>query len=159
MGKKPLLIVGAGNINEPDWFGAENFDVMCAGRGIEGCNFNIDYFACWCVDGNWFNGVMTERIKNGANTDFQCFSFIITGGFQHLPLPLNSAGSGFYAVQVGLHLGYDKIVLADCPLDNYCESHKEGWEIARESLKDKVRSLSGYTKDLFGEPTEDWLKQ
>ena len=153
-----LIIVGAGNPDNSDAAHLEfEGDVMCVGRGIEHYKGDINSFAMWCVDGNMFNQAKDDRKEAGLNSDFKCFSFLITSSFAHLPLPVYGAGSAMYGIQLGIHLGYDKIILVDCPLDDYCAAYQEGFNEAFPLIKDKVRSMSGFTKELFGEPTDDWI--
>lgn len=152
-----LIIFGSGNKDTESFKETElSGDVMIAGDALAHCDHDIDAFAMWCVNGKMFQKAMDMRKKKGLNTDFEKFSFYMNKGFTHLPLPLYGAGDVMYAIQVGIHKGYEKIVLVDCPLDDY-EPYQAGFKQAYESLKDKVRSMSGFTKDLFGEPTDEWL--
>ena len=80
-------------------------------------------------------------------------------------------------IKIGIALGYMKIVLAGCPMDNqgnwYSKILKKNdvkrnkshtphlwkWtEIASRPIGRFIRSYSGNTKDLFGEPTQQWLE-
>ena len=80
------------------------------------------------------------------------------------------------AVKVGLAMDYTRIVLAGCPMDNSgnwyksliqendIKSNKDHrhhlwkWcEIALRPIGRFIRSMSGNTADLFGEPTREWL--
>lgn len=77
--------------------------------------------------------------------------------------------SGLYACFIGLMLGYTEIVLAGIPMDNsghyfdppwtqqtgFSDDHatKLSWEWAKvEIFGDRVRSLSGWTRDILGAP-------
>jgi hypothetical protein len=77
-----------------------------------------------------------------------------------------------YAVEVLLHrYRADRIVLAGCPLDEashyykrgelgpYLDHYRAGWRIALPALQGRVRSLSGWTAGLLGEPDVDWLRR
>ena len=79
----------------------------------------------------------------------------------------NGGSSALFAVKVGLRLGYDKIILCGVPLtagrrfydyDRVSEIGDkptfEAWKA--EKLPDKVKSMSGRTKDLLGYPTKEW---
>jgi len=62
-------------------------------------------------------------------------------------------------VEAGMGMRYQKIILAGCPLaakTRYDEFHR-GWQIRFETIKNYVRSMSGWTKELLGSPTEEWL--
>lgn len=79
-------------------------------------------------------------------------------------------------LKIGIELDYTKIVLAGCPMDNSgnwyadhipSDDSKQGkdhrahlwkWaEFASRPLARFIRSMSGNTKDLFGEVSTDWL--
>lgn len=79
------------------------------------------------------------------------------------------ANSGFYAAEVALVMGYDRIILAGCPADNTPHFYDPPWrkttagdshvlkawrlEIMRNGeIRSRVRSLSGWTRDLLGAP-------
>ena len=64
-------------------------------------------------------------------------------------------------------LGYDKVVLVGCPMDvgnveNKKKSYtvfQKGWLYFKKDLIGKVKSMSGWTKDLLGEPTKEWIEE
>lgn len=66
-----------------------------------------------------------------------------------------------------IKLGYKKVVLAGCPLGignilNETKSYnvfKKGWTKLKPGLVDKVKSMSGWTKELLGEPTKEWIEE
>lgn len=76
--------------------------------------------------------------------------------------------SGLLAVVVGLHLECSHIVLAGVPLD-YDQGHydhpapwrdaanyRKAW-VSRKEAMIRVRSMSGFTAELLGAPTKEWL--
>ena len=79
-----------------------------------------------------------------------------------------SGSSGLYAVKVAMQLfNADKIILAGVPMDGGPHYHdpsmwgipkdfREGWIQALPYIRGKVKSCSGWTADLLGEPTKDW---
>ena len=85
---------------------------------------------------------------------------------------MNTRGgsSGLLGTDVALAVA-DKVVLCGIPLDpdqvHYRRPKKGGWPPARAyrlawteahpRLKDRVRSMSGWTRKTLGEPTEEWL--
>lgn len=107
-----------------------------------------------------------EEFKSGRN----CFVYSRAEGpgvSSVLLPPLAWHGtSGLYAIWVALHLGFSDILLAGIPLDEsphyYTEDastigkflphYKEGWLNAENSLAGKVRSMSGWTRELLGGP-------
>jgi len=94
--------------------------------------------------------------------DVQCFwKFSNVGGT-----------SALFGVKIGLAMGYKKITLCGCPLDNSghywedpstvgilgCGAIGMVWkDAARDIFKDRVRSMSGRTKEILGEPDKEWL--
>jgi hypothetical protein len=85
----------------------------------------------------------------------------------------SSGSSGLFGVRVALDdLMFDKVVLCGMPLvkefgriDQPKDQRwrgtiafRKGWEQALHHIRHRVRSMSGWTKDLLGEPTPDWLE-
>ena len=75
-----------------------------------------------------------------------------------------SGSSALLAVQAAITLlGYRRVVLAGCPLTGKnaqggdYENFHRGWEPRRKDLIPRVRSMSGWTAEFLGKPTEDWL--
>lgn len=82
--------------------------------------------------------------------------------------------STLFAIGVGLALGYSRIIVAGAPLDGlghfydppgakykqFASTSVRGeWEIARAHVfQDRVRALSGWPRELLGEPSEEWIK-
>jgi len=72
--------------------------------------------------------------------------------------------SALMGVMAGLRIGYKKIVLCGCPMEGANPNHpgadysmfQSKWVEKREELFN-VRSMSGFTADLLGEPTREWL--
>lgn len=72
----------------------------------------------------------------------------------------SSAITGAFAA---VRMGYDRIILCGCPLTgnapegNPYEAFRPGWETHRAVFDGIVKSMSGWTMDLLGAPTEEWL--
>ncbi len=91
--------------------------------------------------------------------------------------------SGMYAAGIGLHLGYDKIILAGIPFDDsghfydppissrvyqesyrvrvkhrYCWPASKTWDKFRDKAGDRVRAVSGNLVKCFGELTREWVE-
>lgn len=75
--------------------------------------------------------------------------------------------TGLYAVKLAKAIGATKIVLAGVPMDQsghvlpghghwINEERRLGWLNRRKELRD-VRSMSGWTRQLLGYPTQEWL--
>lgn len=81
--------------------------------------------------------------------------------------------SGLYAVQIALEeLGFAGVILAGCPIDaamGTCSPHslmadaervsryRPEWIKALPEIGARTRSMSGWTRDILGEPTPEWL--
>lgn len=69
-----------------------------------------------------------------------------------------SGSSALLGVKIGFKLGYQKMILCGCPLDlGKYQKFQTGWLFVRDLVADRVRSMSGWTRELLGSPTEDWL--
>jgi hypothetical protein len=72
----------------------------------------------------------------------------------------SSAITGAFAA---IRMGYEKIILCGCPLTgnapegNSYEAFRPGWETHKEVFMGRVKSMSGWTMELLGYPTEEWL--
>lgn len=82
---------------------------------------------------------------------------------------MNASGSsGLFAVKVALEQ-YDRVVLCGVPMDatrghyftdqpwHEVNGFFSGWEIALEFIKDRVRSMSGWTAEKLGRPDFEFL--
>jgi hypothetical protein len=110
--------------------------------------------------------IKARRESIGGNTDYIVISHEWKEGVDLLEplLPGERSGSSaLLGAQAALKLGYRRIVLCGCPMtgtniknSNY-ESFRPGWEEKKKYLDDRVRSMSGWTRELLGAPTEEWL--
>jgi len=83
--------------------------------------------------------------------------------------------TALFAAYIGLAMGYEKIVLAGCPMDklghwywgdhpdntgpNWQERDYQAWrDFAATPGASRVRSFGGFTAEILGTPTIDWLK-
>jgi hypothetical protein len=82
------------------------------------------------------------------------------------------AGStGLFLVKIARELGHTHIVLCGVPMSvesnhflrqtrwDACHGFRRGWTNQLVSIKGYVRSYSGWTRELFGAPTDEWLSQ
>lgn len=92
------------------------------------------------------------------------------------PLPIKwidniGGSSGMLGVQVALHpeVDIDKVILCGIPMmpskryDVNTEwrealAHRDAWNKYLPQMKDRVRSMSGWTQELLGPVTEEWLR-
>jgi len=84
-----------------------------------------------------------------------------------------SGSSGLFAVKVALvDLNIDKAVLCGIPMLEKeahffrpeadwkgAASHRRGWEQTKNIIEHRVRSMSGWTRELLGAPTDEWLRE
>lgn len=86
------------------------------------------------------------------------------------PSQTKTGSSGLFALKVALiDLGFDRAVLCGVPMTKEAAhffdpkpwrgavSHSQGWVEALPDIKDRARSMSGWTADLLGRPTKEWL--
>lgn len=90
-----------------------------------------------------------------------------------------SPGSGGFAVKVALGDGFERVIICGMPMvskgGHYRRkgetwrdtrggisdpaSFQKGWNAYKEHFAGRVRSMSGWTAELLGEPTKSWLSQ
>lgn len=82
-----------------------------------------------------------------------------------------SGSSGLFAVKYALDLGCTHVICCGIPIESDlgridgrinwqgARHFKQGWFQAKPVIKDKVRSMSGWTSQLLGKPTAEWLQQ
>lgn len=85
------------------------------------------------------------------------------------PIESKGGSSGMLCIRVALELGFDKIVLCGVPmakLNRHYDDHRP-WIEARQyhnvwlreapALQGRVKSMSGWTREVFGAPDEGWI--
>lgn len=116
---------------------------------------------------------LKDRVASGFNVPDRVFARIGGAPFEEtdymLPGQLRTGSSGLFAVKVALiDLGAAKVICCGIPMDkrphffsgaNWQASqiHKTGWVQALPEIEDRVKSMSGWTRKLLGEPTKEWL--
>jgi hypothetical protein len=121
---------------------------------------------------------LAERRLKGYPDPDRIFSQETVGRAQHvtdqidykLPGQRTSGSSGLFAVRVAQVLGFGRVVLCGIPMSNEYGKVEYGpvWhgeKMFRDAfvntlplIKDTVRSMSGWTRELLGAPTSDWLR-
>jgi len=155
-------------------------DVYCVGRSIQhDLVTEVDHWGDIDADYSaWFAGNLPEKARNGhiyRHTLGECKGFDvdwdIVGSMWNLDDVVWHGSSALFAVMTCQAMGYEKIILAGAPLDSkghwYLENSKgpkwsgesyQAWfEFARLPASKNVKSLSGYTGQLLGVPTEEWI--
>jgi hypothetical protein len=103
--------------------------------------------------------IRKKREIAGGNSDYQIISMEPHAGVDIVePFRPPSGSSALLGALAGLRLGYRRIVLCGCPLDDLkYKAFRAGWETFAGELAGRVRSMSGWTKDFLGAPTDEWL--
>jgi hypothetical protein len=86
------------------------------------------------------------------------------------PGQTDTGSSGLFALKVALvDLGYDRAVLCGVPMQPAGQhffdardwrgayAHRDGWKQALPAIKDRARSMSGWTAELLGRAEAAWL--
>jgi len=109
--------------------------------------------------------IRKRREVYGGNTDYK----VISHEPQNTDIVIEdwwkpSGSSALLGVQAAIRLGYDRIILCGCPLQgkdrhggDYHTMFSKGWNDRIKEIKDHVRSMSGWTRELLGVPTEEWI--
>lgn len=110
--------------------------------------------------------IRKRREQTGGNLDYTVISHERRDGVDIVEplLPGERSGSSaLLGTLAALKLGYTRIILCGCPLTGKndkggaYESFRVGWEQKQAFLAGRVRSMSGWTQELLGVPTEEWL--
>lgn len=147
LGRRPDLIVGTNDAG-----------VIYPGRLDAWATLHHERFAEW-------------RRRRAGNQDYRAFIHAPLVGVEAEIAPDRWAGSsGLYAAQVALsHLGARGVVLCGVPLDGDrahffngapwidADVFRRGFEAALPVIRDTVRSMSGWTRELLGGPDPQWL--
>lgn len=169
-----LIIVGSAPCAQEDVAGAlsllheiqdmnDAFDVMAIGMDAVNYIVHIDYFATYHTAD--IDEARIRREADGLNTDYKIIAHMQYKEMVQTILPCNppSGSSALLGVLAGIKLGYRKIIVCGCPLIgknakgfDYANFQK-GWTAKFAAIKDKTRSMSGWTKKLLGAPDEVWL--
>ena len=136
----------------------------------------IDYICTLHVEhlGGW----LRAREQAGYPMGAQCWSYQQRRGSRDVrhPNPMIqhiatdwAGSSGLYSVRVLILEKFQRIVLAGVPMEKVrghivrnrpwtaADGFHTGWKKRLPEIKDKVRSMSGWTKGLLGAPTSEWL--
>jgi hypothetical protein len=123
---------------------------------------NISYISNW------------RKVEYGADDKHICHSSKEIDGVDHVwPLPSRASTSGLMALILGHLLGYEKLILCGVPMDGSGYFYKpfvndtfgdrcraiELSGMKQLSFGNNIRSMSGRSKEAFGEPTIEWIKE
>lgn len=162
---KPLVVIGSAPCLEADLKalgGIERFDVMAVGlSSVKAFPRPIQYVA-----NNHPENIpaIAEILKRRGDGDARMIA-PLPGPGVHIVEPYRppTGSSAITGTLAALKLGYRKICLCGCPLTgnapggNPYEEFREGWQAKRDELAGIVKSMSGWTRELLGGPTGEWL--
>lgn len=106
-----------------------------------------------------------RREAIGGNTDYETHAHGDVDGLVNRLWPYQppSGSSAMLGIEAGMGMGYKRIVVAGCPLVGHKYAvtldYRSGWTARYDKIKDTVRSLSGWTMELLGAPTKEWLEE
>ena len=185
--KPPLIIIGSAPcvIADISALPLVSCDYMLVGlSSVDKWLGRADYFVTMHPDD--IPKSLARRQQFGGNTDFlQVISHTtqreegdgsvtnFPGVTMIQPYEKPPGSSALLGVFAALKLGYERIILAGCPLDETVPhntfingrtfqaqpytDYQRGWQHHLDRYIGKVRSLSGWTKQFLGYPTEEWL--
>lgn len=135
-----------------------------AGRVDHWCSLHPENFAGW----------KARRAANGYADGYVTWSRTRPMLADRICPTLDKGTSAMLAVSVANRLGCERIVLVGCPLERrphfhderngrrWCGAkvHQPAWIRQKEAGKlEHVRSMSGWSRDLLGEPDAEWLRE
>ena len=114
-----------------------------------------------------------ERERAGRNTDYRLFAYTAKHGCSPEIVRERWRGSsGLYTAQIALEvLGCTGAILCGTPMERdaghfvrpgpWCdvERYRSGFRAAAAECGNQIRSVSGWTAELFGRPDEAWLTE
>lgn len=122
-----------------------------------------------------FPDLLRRRRANGLKVECRIWSYYRIEEQLDPPLEFEddydpSGLGGLYAIRVGKRHGGTRFVLAGVPMDRSGNAfdggdrrhwinlrRRDAWRQRHGELASCVRSTSGWTREMFGEPTRDWL--
>lgn len=103
-----------------------------------------------------------RREAAGRNTDYAIIAHQQYKDKVSLIIPCKppSGSSALLGVLAGIKYGYQKIIVCGCPLqDKKYIQYQKGWTAKENEIKNAARSMSGWTMELLGAPTGEWLNE
>jgi hypothetical protein len=157
---KPLLILGSAPCLREDLAAAlvlvEDPDFMIIGPKpytMLGGAVKPQYMAC-------YHPKFIPEMKSEMGADVVAISHQNRPGVDMVvEYKRPSGSSALLGVQAALLLGYDRIILCGCPLSDrrYNRQYSPGWKVAFDDVVGRVKSMSGWTAELLGEPDQNFI--
>jgi hypothetical protein len=116
-------------------------------------------------------GWLKERRNKGLNVSCEVWAHKHHGNVVHRVTTDWAGSSGLFACKVLMQEGFGGIVLAGVPMERErghivrlkpwisATMFRKGWLVHKGEISAIVRSMSGWTMELLGSPTADWLQQ
>lgn len=110
--------------------------------------------------------------RREGNQDYETWSNLHRGDKDPGPTDHHlenwGGSSGLFCVTVALEVGADRIVVCGMPMESQPHFHginpweewssfRQAWEDHHEEMDGRVRSMSGWTRQLLGAPSPEWL--
>jgi hypothetical protein len=142
----------------------QEFDVMAVGLD---CPYSGDvkYFVTYHPED--IQLYKEKRKAEGKNLDFKAIGHLKKPEIDIVEAHKSPSGSSsLMGAIVARKLGYNRVVLCGCPLEGDSfqkatpySSFQKGWIARLSEVKDYVRSMSGWTSETLGTPTEKWINE
>lgn len=154
--------------------------VVCVNDALRTCPDRVHAFATLHPEKRErFLGVEDCELKRHPDCSLWTYEAPINrrGGF-NIAREKWAGSSGLFAVQIALEkLDAAGVILAGVPMDaarratyadaeaewgggeTYVQRYQRGWTKAHSILRARVRSFSGFTRDLLGPPTPEWIAE
>jgi hypothetical protein len=140
-----------------------DFDIMAIGMS---CPYEgyIKYFATYHIKD--IPEYKIKREQSGLNTDYKIISHVNEKKYPVdfvFPFKPPSGSSALLGAFAAMSFTYKKIILCGCPLEGVNSKQssytifRKGWLHHKNEVIPYCRSMSGWTKELLGEPTQEWL--
>lgn len=142
----------------------EDYDIIAVGMSCPYSGY-VDYMATY--HSKDIEVYKRKREELGLNTDYKVISHLNTKENSVdivIPYKPPSGSSALLAAFAAKKIGYKKIVLCGCPLEGAnarkapYEVFRKGWNHYKDEVIGIVKSMSGWTRQLLGEPSLKWYK-
>lgn len=131
----------------------------------------LHHWASWHIDHLYEKPYewARKRTENGRRSNYVRWSPSRGGNVDRVSKLWKGGSSGLFALGVALGaLELDRAILCGVPMDGReneftgrpwgdYERFRSSWTRWAPAFGDRARSLSGWTMELLGEPTEEWL--
>ena len=189
--RNPLcLVTGDGNVLPEDVKKFENWniphDLYCVNRSMLYFQRQVDH---WCAidyeEGMWFSQNLTNQIapdrpivRHTIGIFPQAFDVFWQQSIEFdndIQKRVWIGNSGYFGILTALQMGYDRIVIAGMPMNNYAHWYEPESEygphwhgvaftqwmdfvIKKPGKAKKVRSMGEYSAFILGQATREWAE-